>query len=507
MLWVGGLVHGDYLVVCRIHHIIADLALLSDAVRCRNVYSAATFFNTAMFMLERIEAITTRAADLAWGPWLLVLLLGGGLYFLIRSRFTPFRYLPHAFALLRGRYNDESDPGHITHFKALSTALAGTIGLGNIAGVALAITIGGPGAIFWMWMTAIVGMATKFFTCSLAVMFRGRDSEGQLQGGPMYVIREALPKRFHWLAYMFAIVGSIGALPALQSNQLIQIFRDLVFVEHGWLTADSNPFTFNLLGGLLLAGVTASVIFGGISRIATFAAALVPSMSLLYVGAVAIALLVNFEAVPGAFALIFQDALSGESAASGGLLAMILYGVRRGAFSNEAGMGTEAMAHGAARTSEPIREGLVAMLGPVIDTLLVCTATALMILVSGVWQGHTAEGVTLTAQAFSLLLGPAGTVVVFTCVVTFALTTIFTGSFYGSQCISFLFGAHRKTIYLVVYVAFILIACVISINAAISIIDASFALMAIPTMVSAIWLAPKVMVAAEAYWVKLRTSP
>jgi len=258
---------------------------------------------------------------------------------------------------------------------------------------------------------------------------------------------------------------------------------------------------------LLLAGVTASVIFGGISRIATFAAALVPSMSLLYVGAVAIALLVNFEAVPGAFALIFQDALSGESAASGGLLAMILYGVRRGAFSNEAGMGTEAMAHGAARTSEPIREGLVAMLGPVIDTLLVCTATALMILVSGVWQGHTAEGVTLTAQAFSLLLGPAGTVVVFTCVVTFALTTIFTGSFYGSHCISFLFGAHRKTIYLVVYVAFILIACVISINAAISIIDASFALMAIPTMVSAIWLAPKVMVAAEAYWVKLRTSP
>lgn len=455
-------------------------------------------------MLEQIEAITTTMADLAWGPWLLGLLLGGGLFFLIRSRFTPFRYLPHAIDLLRGRYNNRDDPGHISHFKALSTALAGTIGMGNIAGVALAITIGGPGAIFWMWMTAVVGMATKFFTCSLAVMYRGRDSNGELQGGPMYVIREGLPPRMHWLAYMFAIVGSIGALPALQSNQLIQIFRDLVVIEYGFLHTAADPFNFNLGSGLVLASLTAAVVFGGLTRIAKVAAALVPSMSVLYVGAVGVALLLNLEAVPAAFALILTDAFTGEAVAGGGLLAMILYGVRRGAFSNEAGMGTEAMAHGAARTTEPIREGLVAMMGPVIDTLLVCTATAMMILVSGVWQQGEAEGVTLTAQAFSELLGPAGTVIVFTCVVCFAVTTIFTGSFYGSQCVSFLFGAHRKQIYLTVYVTFILIASVISINAAVSIIDASFALMAIPTMVSALWLSPQVITAAQEYWAKLQ---
>ena len=215
--------------------------------------------------------------------------------------------------------------------------------------------------------------------------------------------------------------------------------------------------------------------------------------------------MINFDAVPGAFALIFTDAFTGEAAAGGGLLAMILYGVRRGAFSNEAGMGTESMAHGAARTAEPIREGLVAMLGPVIDTLLICTATAMMILISGVWQNGDAEGVTLTANAFNALLGPAGSVVVFVCVVCFASTTIFTYSFYGAQCTSFLFGAHRKKLYLYVFVAFILLASVISINAAISIIDASFALMAIPTMVSALWLAPKVVEASRSYWARMQT--
>lgn len=455
-------------------------------------------------MLEQIEAIATTMADLAWGRWLVALLLGGGLYFLVRSHFTPFRYLPHAVELLLGRYDNRDDPGHISHYKALATALAGTIGMGNIAGVALAITIGGPGAIFWMWVTAVVGMATKFFTCSLAVMYRGRDSNGELQGGPMYVIREGLPPRMRWLAYMFAIVGSIGALPALQSNQLIQIFRDLVVIEHGFLSAAADPFHFNLGSGVVLAALTAAVVFGGLPRIAKVAAAVVPSMSLLYIGTVLLALTINLDAVPAAFALILTDAFTGEAAAGGGLLAMILYGVRRGAFSNEAGLGTEAMAHGAARTAEPIREGLVAMVGPVIDTLLVCTATAMMILVSGVWQHGGTEGVTLTAQAFGELLGPAGTVIVFICVVAFAITTIFTGAFYGSQCASFLFGAHRKRAYLTLYVSFILIAAVISISAAISIIDASFALMAIPTMVSALWLSPKVMAAAKEYWAKLQ---
>lgn len=450
-------------------------------------------------MLDTINLITTRFADLAWGPWLLWLLLGGGFYFLVLSRFTPFRYLRHAFDLIRGKYDNPNDPGHINHFSALSAALAGTIGMGNIAGVALAIQIGGPGAIFWMWMTAILGIATKFFTCSLAVMYRGKDDAGELQGGPMYVIREALPKRMHFLAYFFAIVAMIGCLPVLQSNQLIQIIRDLIFIDQGLLDADQDPFYFNLFAGMALAAIAGSIIFGGLNRIAKAATLIVPFMAVLYIGNVVIALAMNIEQVPAAFAMIITDAFTGEAVAGGSVLAMMVYGVQRGAFSNEAGMGTESLVHGAVKTSEPIREGLVAMVGPIIDTLIICTATALMILVAGTWQSNDAQGVTLTANAFSQLLGPFGTVIIFISVVSFATTTLFTYSFYGSQCASFLFGTRHKNSYRFVFVASIVLIAVISLDAAVGLIDGSFALMAIPTMVSAIWLAPKVVAAAKVY--------
>lgn len=453
----------------------------------------------------QLEALSVTVAELAWGPWLLVLVLGGGLTFLVLSRFTPFRHLPHAIDLIRGKFDDQNDPGHISHRRALSAALAGTIGMGNIAGVALAIQIGGPGAIFWMWMTAIVGMATKFFTCSLAVMYRGKDSNGELQGGPMYVIREALPKPFHFLAYMFAGVGMIGCLPALQTNQLVQAIRDLVYVEQGWLAADASSFNFDLGTGILLALLSAAIIFGGLTRIARVTIFLVPSMSVLYMVAALIAIAINIDQVPAVFALILQDAFTGDAAAGGSLLAVILYGVRRGAYSNEAGTGTESMAHGAAKTREPIREGLVAMLGPVIDTLIVCTTTALMILLAGIWQTD-AQGVTLTANAFSVLLGPVGAFVVLICVVCFASTTIFTYSFYGSQCASFLFGVQSRRFYQLVYIGFIVIASILTLNTAVNIIDTCFALMAIPTMTSALWLAPKVVAAARIYFAaQLRT--
>lgn len=458
-------------------------------------------------MLDTIQLITTRYAELAWGPWLLCLLLGGGLFFLIRSRFAPFRYLGHAVDLVRGKYDNPDDPGHINHASALSAALAGTIGMGNIAGVALAIKIGGPGAIFWMWMTAILGIATKFFTCSLAVMYRGRDDQGELQGGPMYVIREALPKRLHFLAYFFAVVGLIGCLPALQSNQLIQIIRDLIFIDQGFLPADEDPFTFNLVSGFVLAGITGAVIFGGLHRIAKTARILVPAMTLMYLAAIAAALIMNFGAVPGAFANILHDAFTGEAVAGGGLLAMIIYGVQRGAYSNEAGMGTESLVHGAAKTKEPIREGLVAMIGPIIDTLIVCTATALMILVADTWQSEAAQGVTLTANAFTTLLGPIGTVIIFVCVLCFATTTIFTYSFYGSQCASFVFGTRYRDAYRWVFVGSIVVIALVSIESAVSLIDGSFALMAIPTMLSAIWLAPRVIEAARVYFKTLKAGP
>ncbi len=452
-------------------------------------------------MLENFQNLAKAFADYAWGPWLLALLLGGGLFFLIYARFVPFRHLPHAIDLLRGKYSAEDDPGQITHFQALSSALAGTIGMGNIAGVALAIAIGGPGAIFWMWMTAILGIATKFFTCTLAVMYRGRDSAGELQGGPMYVIREGLGRRWHFLAYAFALVGLIGALPALQANQLVQILRDVLFVDNGWLHEESDPLSFNLTAGFLIALITGSVIFGGLKRIAKVASRIVPAMSLLYLGAAVTGLLLNLERVPGVFALIVEDAFTGRAAGGGALLAVILYGVQRGAYSNEAGIGTESMAHGAAKTREPVREGLVAMLGPVIDTLLICSATAFMILLSGVWQTDGAgNGVTLTAAAFEQLLGTPGLVILFACVVCFAGTTILTYSFYGTQCASFLFGAHHSGHYRWAYLGFIIIASVVTLEAAVSIIDGAFALMAIPTMTSALLLAPRVKAAAGRYF-------
>ncbi|MDP6374539.1 MAG: alanine/glycine:cation symporter family protein [Pseudomonadales bacterium] len=454
-------------------------------------------------MLQEIQIVATTFSSYAWGPWLLVLLLGGGLFFLVYSRFAPFRHLRHALELIAGRHDGTSAPGQISHFQALSAALAGTVGMGNIAGVALAIYIGGPGAIFWMWMTAVVGMATKFFTCSLAVMYRGKDSEGVLQGGPMYVIREALGPRWRFLAYLFAGCGLIGALPAFQANQLVQILRDVVFIENGWMAAGGSHLSFNVGAGLLLSLISAIVILGGLQRIAAVASKLVPFMAALYMMTALTAVCMHLDQVPAMLALIVSDAFTGDAAAGGALLTVMLYGVQRGAYSNEAGIGTEALAHGAARTSEPIREGLVAMLGPVIDTLLVCTATALMILVSGVWRSGDANGVTLTAAAFQHLLGTPGLVVVFICVLCFATTTIFTYSFYGTQCASFIWGVRRARRYVVVYLAFIVVASIVTPQTAISIIDGVFALMAIPTMISTLLLAPRVKTAAETYFATL----
>lgn len=452
-------------------------------------------------MIEQFQYLAKTFSELAWGPWLLVLLLGGGAFFLVYSRLTPFRHLPHAIALLRGRFDEADDPGQISHFQALSSALAGTIGMGNIAGVALAIAIGGPGAIFWMWMTAILGIATKFFTCTLAVMYRGRDSEGRLQGGPMYVVQEGLGRRWRWLAVWFAVFGLIGTLPALQANQLVQILRDVALIDTGLVGARDDHLLVNLCLGVGITLVAGAVIFGGLTRIARVASALVPSMAGLYLAATVLALLVNADSLPGVFAMIFREAFAVDAAGGGALLATILYGVQRGAFSNEAGIGTEALAHGAARTHEPVREGLVAMLGPIIDTLLICTATALVILSSGIWQQDASgDGVTLTANAFASILGTPGLIVVFFCVVAFALTTMFTYSFYGSQCASFLFGAASQPYYRMVYVGFIVVASVISFGAAISIIDGAYALMAIPTMVSALLLAPKVRAAQRRYF-------
>ena len=448
--------------------------------------------------MQQIEKIIIGFADVAWGPWLLVLLLGGGAFFLCYSRFLPFRFIRHAIDILRGKYDDPSDPGDISHFAALSSALAATIGVGNIAGVAVAVTVGGPGAIFWMWLSAVVGMATKYFTCTLAIMYRGTDSRGTTQGGPMYTIVEGLGKKWRPLGAFFCVAALIGALPAFQVNQLVQILRDVIFIPNGWI--GESHLTFNLIAGIIIAGLVTLIIFGGILRIGTVASKLVPGMLLLYMAAAVWILVVNYANIPKSLWLIITDAFSGDAVAGGAIGAVIMTGIRRAAFSNEAGIGTAALAHGAAKTTEPVREGLIAMLGPAIDTLIVCTITALIILTSGVWQETEANGITLTVMAFNKAMPGFGPYLLTLCVICFSTSTMFAYSYYGAKCMGFLIGAERQHIYNYFYVALMVVAAVVSLDAAISLIDGAFALMAIPTMISTILLAPKVMQATRTYF-------
>ena len=440
-----------------------------------------------------MENFINDLAVFVW-TWNVPILVGSGIFFLIYSKLTPFKYIIHAFNLIRGKYSSKEDIGQVTHFQALTTALSGTIGLGNIAGVAIAIKLAGPGAIFWMWLTAIVGIATKFFTCTLSVMYRDVDEYGNVNGGPMYVIKNALPASMLPLAYFFAAAGLIGALPGFQSNQLVQIIGDLPMFQFE---------NFNLIAGVVLAIITGVIILGGLIRIAKVSEWLVPLMSVLYFGSTIVALVLNFEDVIPAFKIIIQDAFTGSAVAGGSIIAVIIMGVRRGAHSNEAGIGTETLVHGSAKTSDPVKQGLVAMLGPIFDTLIMCTSTALLIIISGVWLNSDANGVTLTAEAFSMLLGPIGYAVLFICVISFGASTIFTYSYYGSACSRFLFGEKGVRAYQWIIIFFVIVFAVIPIEAAINIIDISFALMAIPTLISSVWLAPKVIERAKAYFAAL----
>ena len=456
--------------------------------------------------MELLNDLTSAFSSAMWGLPLLIILIGGGLYLLIRSRFVAFSLLGHAIQVLRGKYDDPNDPGQISHFQALSTALASTIGMGNVAGVAVAISIGGPGAVFWMWISAVVGMSTKFFTSTLAIMFRGKDSAGEIQGGPMYFIMEGLGKSWKPLAIMFAFCCMIGALPVFNVNQLTQAINDILLIPNGVEVG----FTSNLIIGLTLVGITAIVILGGLGRISKTASKMVPSMVLLYFVSVVIILIANIDVVPKYLGLIFTDAFQAnyfpkDQTFLGGVVgALILHGIKRGAFSNEAGLGTAPLAHGAAKTDEPVREGLVAMLGPAIDTLIVCTLTALAILVTGVWETTADNGVSLTASAFGAAMPGFGKYLLLICVAVFSISSLFSYSYYGTKCMSFLIGAHRKHYDNYFYILSIILGATTSLSAMINLIDGVFALMAIPTMLSTIILAPKVVKELAAYRLRLK---
>jgi len=458
------------------------------------------------------ELISTIATGV-WTPILFLLILGG-LFFFFYSGFIHYKHFFHSIAILKGKFHNPNDPGQISPYEALSTALASTVGMGNIAGVAAAISIGGPGALFWMWVTAFVGMSTNFFTSTLSVMYRGKDSAGTIQGGPMYVIREALGKPFYPLAVLFCLCAMIGCLPIFQANQLTQAIIDI-----GFDSVDFKSSTFNFLGfeintlkfiiGTILMIISAIVIIGGIQRIGSWAGKMVPLMIVIYFFSVIAILVVNITEVPHYLWMIITDAFTathfhGDPLLGGVVGGLIVAGVRRASFSNEAGIGTAPMALGASQSTEPIREGLVSMISPAIDTLLVCTLTALAILVTGVWQTSGASGVTLTATAFQTSLPGVGKYLLLICAFFFAITSLFSYSYYGNKALSFLIGVKFGRYYDYFYLSTIIFGAVASMTDVMNVIDIAYALMAIPTMVSGFILAPKVLAEAKSYFRRMK---
>ena len=448
------------------------------------------------------DKIISEISSFVWGYPLLFILIGGGLYLLFVSRFLPFKYFFHAIDIVRGKFNDKKSDGEISHFQALTTALSATVGMGNIAGVAVAISIGGPGAIFWMWVSGIIGMSTKFFTSALAVMYRGVDSAGKKQGGPMYFIVNGLGKKWFPMAMFFSFCGMVGALPVFNVNQLTQAINDIVLKPNGF---EVSLFSNSIIGFILII-LTSIVILGGLKRISRVSARLVPFMVGVYIISILVILIVNYNNVPEYLYLIFYDAFnadyySGNSALGGVLGALIIVGIRRGAFSNEAGIGMAPMAHGAAKTNNPIKEGFVAMLGPFIDTLMVCTMTALAILVTGAWKTQ-ADGVSLTAAAFESSFSGIGNYILLACVFVFSISSLFSYSYYGTKCLSFIAGDNNKKKYNYIYIISIMLGATTSLSMMINLIDTFFALMAIPTMIATLILAPKVLNELKKYEIK-----
>ena len=430
---------------------------------------------------------------------MLVLLLGGGLFLALYSRLRPYRYFRHAIDITRGKYDKEGATGEVSHLQALSAAIASTVGLGNISGVAIAVYLGGPGVIFWIWMVAILGMAIKYYSCSLAVMFRGVDSNGVAQGGPMYYMTKGLGRIGTPLAVFYALMGMIGYLAIFQANQFTQTFMVVVNPNETLIDLGS-AFAWKAIVGLVLAAITATVIFGGVQKIAQVATRVVGPMVGFYLLAVAAVLFMNFDAIGPSFGLIFKEAFNLNTAVSGGLWGVIILGARRAMFSNEAGLGSAPMYHGQSKTDEPVQEGLVAMLGPFIDTIVVCTLTALVILISGAHLEAETNGILMTLIAFKKTLFGWGDVLLMIAVTSFALSTILTYSYYGVKSLSYLTNARIAKGFNYFYIITIVIAAVASVDLVVNLMDLAYSLMLIPNMIAVLWLAPHVNRSAKDYF-------
>ncbi|MFC2148963.1 alanine/glycine:cation symporter family protein [Bacteroidota bacterium] len=443
------------------------------------------------------------AAVLPYTEWVMLLLIvGGGLYLVAYSKLLPYRYFKHAILITSGKYDNPDDPGEVSHLQALSSAVAATVGLGNISGVAIAIYLGGPGVVFWIWMTALVGICIKFYSCSLAIMFRDKDSEGNLQGGPMYYITMGMGKKARPLAVFFCIAGLFGVLPAFTTNQFTQTLMGVINPNE--TIAVFGDFNWKLGIGVVLSIITSFVIFGGLKKIAKVATAIVPFMVLLYLLAVIIIMAMNAGQIWPSLELILVEAFNFKTAVQGGLWGLIIIGIRRAVFSNESGVGNAPMYHGQSKTTEPIQEGLVAMLGPFIDTIVVCTLTAVVIILSGAYLDAESNGIVMTLIAFKKSLFGYGDVLLMIIVSAFALSTLFTYSYYGTKCLSFLTNVKVGKLYNYIYVGSITFAAVASVDLVVNLIDLSFALMVIPNMIAVLYLSPRVNIAMKTYFSKIK---
>lgn len=434
--------------------------------------------------MEAISTLLNHASSFVWGPPMLVLLLGVGIYLTIGLHAMPWRRTFSAFVLLwRGRHSDEK--GDITPFQALMTALSATIGTGNIAGVATAITLGGPGAVFWMWITALLGMATKYCEVVLAVHYRESDERGHYVGGPMYYIKNGLAKKWHWLAIAFALFGMIagfGIGNMVQANSVASALES-TFAVPTWLS------------GTLLCIVAGTVILGGIQRIASVVAKLVPIMACAYLLASLSVIVLMIDQLPMAIGLIFETAFSGTAAVGGfagaAVSAAIRFGVARGIFSNEAGLGSAPIAHAAAKSNNPVQQGMIGMLGTFIDTIILCTMTALVIILSGAWtSGET--GAALSATAFGTILPGFGQYIVTFGLTIFAFTTILGWSYYGERCAEFLFGVKVILPYRILWLIAIPFGAIGKLTIIWLLADLLNGLMALPNLIALILLGPVV---------------
>lgn len=458
-------------------------------------------------MLERIEAINNVVNNFIWGVPAMICIIGVGLYLSIRTGFLQIRKFPYAMKVTFGRMfkKKEASDGALTPFQAVCTALAATVGTGNVAGVAGAIAIGGPGAIFWMWISALLGMCTKFAEVTLAVHFREKNRDGELVGGPMYYIKNGLGKQWRWLAYLFSAFGVLtvfGTGNATQVNTITTAIDTALFNFH--IISEDMASTLNLIIGVVLAALIALILLGGIKRIGQVTEKLVPFMAVMYVILAIGVVVINFRNLPTVFGSIFEGAFHPASVTGGvvgSLFMSMKKGVSRGIFSNEAGLGTGSIAHACADTRKPVKQGFFGIFEVFVDTIIICTLTALVILCSGVPIGYgAAAGAELTISGFTATYG--GWISIFTAVAMccFAFSTIIGWGLYGTRCIEFIFGSRVNKPFMLVYSLVAIVGATMNLGLLWSIAETFNGLMVIPNLLAVFLLSGVVVHMVKDYF-------